>query len=147
MSLPRTRATLRVVLVLFYGAAGILHLASPDAFLPIMPLWVPWPREVILATGLCELAGAAGLLASRLRRPAAIMLALYAVCVFPANVRHALEGIEVAGLPSSWWYHAPRLAAQPLLVWVALFAAGVVGWPLRARRADAEQVLSQAERP
>jgi len=60
---------------------------------------------------------------------AGIALAAYAVCVFPANIKHAFEGITVAGLPSSWWYHAPRLAAQPVLVWWALWCSGAVRWP------------------
>jgi len=30
-----------------------------------------------------------------------------------------------------WGYHAPRLALQPVLVWWALFCAGVVDWPWR----------------
>jgi uncharacterized membrane protein len=50
-----------------YGVAGIVHLAAPDVFLPVMPVWVPAPREVIIFTGLCELAGAFGLLTRRLR--------------------------------------------------------------------------------
>jgi uncharacterized membrane protein len=70
----------------------------------------------------------------RLRRLAGIMLALYAVCVFPANVKHALDGIHLPPAPDSWWYHGPRLAFQPVLVWWALFCAGVIDWPFRARR-------------
>lgn len=128
---PRSRSVLRAAFVIFYGAAGVVHLWAPDAFLPIVPLWVPFPREVVLATGLCELAGAAALLTRRLRPLAGIMLALYAVCVFPANIRHAVEGIEVRGLPSSWWYHAPRLAMQPVLVWAVLFCTRVTDWPFR----------------
>lgn len=127
---PRTRTAIRLAFVVFYGAAGLLHLVSPEAFLPIMPVGVPWPREVVLATGVCELLGAAGLLVPRLRRLSGLMLALYAVCVFPANIRHAVEGIPVTGLPSGWWYHAPRLALQPLLVWGTLFATGLAPWPL-----------------
>jgi len=117
------------VMALFYGAAGLAHLGAPDAFLPIVPAWVPEPRLVVLATGVCELLGAAGLLTTRLRRTAGVALALYAVCVFPANIKHALEGVTVVGLPSSWWYHAPRLAAQPVLVWWALYCSGAVDWP------------------
>jgi len=116
-------------MALFYAVAGIAHLSAPEAFLPIMPSWVPEPRLVVLATGVCELFGAFGLMTARFRRAAGVALALYAVCVFPANVKHALEGVSVAGLPSSWWYHAPRLAAQPVLVWWALYCSGAVDWP------------------
>ena len=119
------------LLAAFYLAAGYLHLHSPDAFLPIMPDWVPWPRDVVLATGFCELAGSVGLFIPSLKKAAGIGLALYAVCVFPANIKHAIYGIEVAGLPSSWWYHGVRLAFQPVLVWWALFCADVIDWPSR----------------
>ena len=125
------RVWMRWLLAIFYFAAGIVHLRSPDAFLPIMPLWVPEPRFVVLATGLCELAGAVGLQVPGWRRAAGIGLALYAVCVFPANIRHAMEGIDIAGLHQTWSYHAPRLALQPVLVWWALFCAGVTDWPWR----------------
>jgi len=129
------RAAMRAALAAFYFAAGTLHLRAPDAFLPIVPDVVPFPREVVLATGLCELLGAAALLPARTRWWAGVMLALYAVCVFPANLKHAFAGVHVEGLPDSWWYHAPRLAAQPLLVWATLFAAGVTDWPWRRRKA------------
>jgi uncharacterized membrane protein len=74
---------------------------------------VPFGRAVVLATGLCEIAGSIALISTRLRRLAGIMLALYAVCVFPANVKHALDGIHLPPTPDSWWYHGPRLALQP----------------------------------
>ena len=70
---------------------------------------------------------------TRLRRLAGIMLALYAVCVFPANVKHAIDGIHLPPAPDSWWYHGPRLALQPVLVWWALFCSGVIDWPFRAK--------------
>ncbi|MDP3409043.1 DoxX family protein [Bosea sp. (in: a-proteobacteria)] len=117
----------------FYLAAGLLHLARPDSFLPIVPGWVPAPREVILLTGLAEIAGAIGLLVPRLRRAAGIGLALYALCVFPANIKHAFQGVALEALPSSWWYHGPRLALQPVLIWWALYAGGVIDWPWRRR--------------
>jgi uncharacterized membrane protein len=130
---------MRGLMAAFYAGAGLLHLHCPDPFLLIVPDWVPFPRQTILATGICELFGAAGLLIPRFRAWAAWMLALYAACVFPANVKHALEGIAVPGLPQSWWYHGPRLAFQPVLVWWALFCAGVIDWPWRTRRPAAAQ--------
>ena len=101
--------------------------------LKITPGWVPFPRQVILATGAFELAAAAALLTRQFRKCAGMALAAYTLCVWPANIKHALEGIEVAGLPSSWWYHGPRLAMQPVIIWWALFCAGVIDWPWRTR--------------
>ncbi|MFZ5796698.1 MAG: DoxX family protein, partial [Pseudomonadota bacterium] len=58
---PRTRAVLRAVLAAAYLAAGVLHVAVPGPFLSITPGLVPFPKAVILVTGLCEIAGAVGL--------------------------------------------------------------------------------------
>ena len=130
----RTRRALRWLLAAVYVVAGVFHLTSPEPFLLITPDWVPYPRWVIALTGVCEIAGGVGLLTVRWRKPAGVMLALYAVCVFPANVHHAVQGIAVPGLPQSWWYHGPRLAFQPVFVWWALFCAGVIDWPFRSRQ-------------
>ena len=130
MGAPSTvRTGARLLLVAVYVGFGVFHLLAADRFLPIMPAWVPAPRAVVLFTGACEVAGGAGLMVPRLRRLAGVMLALYAVAVFPANLHHALDGVRVPGLPSSWWYHAPRLAFQPVFVWWALYAGEVVGRP------------------
>ncbi|WP_268800376.1 DoxX family protein [Pseudomonas huanghezhanensis] len=131
----RTRRTLQVVLACFYFIAGCFHLYATEGFVSIVPDWVPYPAAVVIVTGYCELLGALALLTPRLRKAAGVMLALYAVCVFPANIKHALEGIPVGGLTLGWAYHGPRLAFQPVLVWVALFAGGLIDWPFkRAQR-------------
>jgi uncharacterized membrane protein len=129
---PGTRLVMRWIMTAFYLVAGIAHLVLTDKFLLIVPDWVPFPREVVLATGICEIAGSMALTSPRLRRLAGIMLALYAVCVFPANIKHALEAIHLPPVPDSWLYHGPRLALQPVLVWWALFCAGVIDWPFRS---------------
>ncbi|KQT60798.1 DoxX family protein [Methylobacterium sp. Leaf456] len=129
------RRWLRLGLIGLYGFIGVVHLAAPESFLPIMPDWVPHPRGVVIATGLCEIAAALALMTPwpRLRRAAGIGLALYAVCVFPANLKHAVEGIAVPPIPDTWWYHGPRLAFQPVMVWWALYATHVIDWPRRKR--------------
>jgi uncharacterized membrane protein len=127
------RTLLRWLLALFYFAAGVVHLRSPGVFLPIVPDWVPFPRETILVTGACEIAGAIGLLVPRMRWLAGMMLAVYAAAVFPANIKHAIEGIAMAGTRQGWGYHVPRLLFQPVFVWWALFAGGVIDWPLKRR--------------
>ncbi|MFM5894419.1 MAG: DoxX family protein [Novosphingobium sp.] len=128
------RTITRMVLAIGYLIAGIAHLRSPAGFLQITPAWVPYPATVIALTGLAELAGAVALAAiARLRKAAGIGLALYAVCVFPANINHALNHIAIGGTQLSWWYHAPRFALQPVLVWLALWTGGVTDWPFRSR--------------
>ncbi|MFM5917316.1 MAG: hypothetical protein ACKOOL_07270 [Novosphingobium sp.] len=135
MAQSRPRAVLRWLLAAAYFAAGILHLRSPAGFLAITPRWVPYPESVIALTGMAELAGGFALaLVPRLRRAAGIGLALYAVCVFPANINHALNHIAIGGTALGWWYHAPRLALQPVLVWLALWVSGVTDWPFAGAR-------------
>ena len=110
--------------------AGIIHLTHPAPFVGVTPAWVPHPELVVAATGVCELAGAGGLLTRRLRVAAGWGLALYALCVYPANIQHAVHDLGGhTGL--GWWYHAPRLFVQPLICWWALWASGAVS---RSRR-------------
>jgi uncharacterized membrane protein len=126
------RTVARIILAIIYLVAGIAHIRSPGGFLQITPSWVPQPELVVLATGLCEIAGAFALLfIPRLHRAAAIGLALYAVCVYPANINHAINNIALGGVQASWWYHGPRLAFQPVFVWWALWAGRVIDWPFR----------------
>jgi len=113
------------LLAIFYAVAGTGHIVFADAVVRIVPGWVPAPRAVVIATGVCELAGAAGLLLPRWRRTAGWALAAYALCVWPANVQHAILDLTAGtGLPI--WYHAPRLALQPAIIWWALWASGAM---------------------
>jgi uncharacterized membrane protein len=127
------RAVMRWILAVFYAAAGIAHLLAPDQLLAITPSWVPFAREVVFATGLCELTGAIALVTKPLRRAAGYALAAYAICVWPANFKHAIDGIDLPYISSSWYYHVPRLLFQPVLVWWALYGGGIVDWPFRSR--------------
>ena len=130
----RAREISRWVLAAAYLFVGIAHLRSPATFLAIIPPIVPYPQQVIILTGLCEIAGAFAILTRRLRWLAGLMLGLYALCVYPANIRHAVEHIAIGGRTLGWWYHGPRLALQPVLIWWALFAGRVINWPFKARR-------------
>lgn len=122
----RWRVRARNAATFLYVPFGAIHVLAPRRFLPIMPPSVPFPREVVIATGIAEIFGGLGLLLPRTRKAAAIGLALYAVGVYPANVYHAAARRRVPPLPDSWWYHGPRLALQPAFVWWALFAGGLI---------------------
>ena len=130
------RTVLRLVLALLYAIAGVLHLVAPRPFLAIMPSGLPFPTEIVFLTGIAEILGAAALaqgwLAS-LRKAGAIGLALYAVCVFPANINHFAIDMARPDQGLGLAYHVPRMIAQPIIVWWALWAGGVTDWPLRRR--------------
>ena len=130
------RAGLRILLAIFYVAAGYFHLAAPEPFLQIMPEWVPMPEAVVFWTGIAELLGAVGLLqpwSQPLRRAAGVGLALYALCVWPANINHFAMDMarEDGGLGLA--YHVPRMIAQPVIIWLALWVGGTTDWPFRHR--------------
>lgn len=130
------RTALRWLLALVYFGVGIVHLRDPAAFMPIMPAWVPMPRAVIALTGMWELAGAAMLAwpNARANRWGGVVMAAYAVVVFPANIKHAIDGVAIGGQVLGWGYHGPRLAFQPVFVWWALWAGRVIDWPFRRAR-------------
>lgn len=126
------RSALRYVLALFYAFAGYRHIVDPAPFLRITPGWVPLPEHIVLGTGIAEIAGAIALAqpcSRRLRQAGGIALALYALCVWPANVNHML--MDLARADGGWGmaYHAPRMAAQPLLIWLALWSGEAPAWP------------------
>ena len=132
----RARAVARWLLAALYLTAAGFHLAAPAPFVRITPSWVPDPPVVIAFTGVAEALGALALLqpwSRPLRRAGAIGLALYAVCVFPANIHHF--AMDMARPDHGWGlaYHLPRMLAQPVLVWLALWSGGVTDWPLRSR--------------
>ena len=130
------RTAARWLLGVFYAAAGYFHLALPEPFLRIMPHWVPAQSAVVIGTGVAELLGAAGLVqpwSPGLRRAAGVGLALYALCVWPANFHHMALDVANSGRGLSLAYHIPRLLAQPLIIWVALWAGEVTSWPLTRR--------------
>lgn len=128
----KTRLGLRIALSVLYAIAGVMHLARPHGFEQIVPDWMPYPHQTVLLTGVAELLGAAGLWLAPVRRSAGIGLAAYAVAVYPANIKHAIDHVVIDGVGLGWAYHVPRLLFQPVLVWAALFAGGVVNWPWRS---------------
>ena len=72
-----------------FAVSGTIHLVKPEVYEPLMPSWVPAHRELILGSGVAELACAAGLLHPATRRSAGwVSTALLAV-VYVGNLKMA----------------------------------------------------------
>lgn len=112
---------MRWVIAAIYVAAGVAHFAVPDKLLAITPSWVPFPRQVIFLTGAFEFAVSIALVTRPFRYWAGIAMAVYAICVWPANFKHAIDGIDLPHITNSWFYHGPRLALQPVIAWWVLY--------------------------
>lgn len=126
------KLALRWLLAVFYFAAGVIHLVAPAPFLTIMPGWVPAPEAVVLVTGVAEILGAIGLVqpfSVKLRQAAGWGLALYALCVWPANINHFAIDMARAHGGLGLAYHVPRMFAQPVIIWLALWVGECL--PLR----------------
>ena len=124
------RTAMRWLLAAFYALAGVIHLARPAPFLTIMPAFVPAPEAVVLWTGVAEILGAIGLVqpvSKPLRRAAGWGLALYALCVWPANINHFMLDMARPDGGLGLAYHVPRMIAQPVVIGLALWVGECLG--------------------
>lgn len=87
MNTPKDVLGLAALFVL----SGAVHLARPEFYEPIMPRFVPAPREVIFVSGVAELACAAGLLNPQTRSAAGWASVALLLGVYPANIKMAID--------------------------------------------------------
>ncbi len=110
------RQIARVVLALGMGTAGVLHFLRTPDFVAIVPSYLPWPRMLVLVSGVCEISLGVGLLIPRLQHASAWgLIALY-VAVFPANVNMAIHHLALGNQPVSEGLLWARLPVQGLLI-------------------------------
>jgi uncharacterized membrane protein len=74
-----------------FVASGAVHLVKPEVYEPLMPAWVPAHREVILASGVAELACAVGMAMPATRRTAGWASAALLLVIWPGNLQMALD--------------------------------------------------------
>jgi uncharacterized membrane protein len=105
--------------------AGVAHFLATDAYVAIVPRAIPWPREVVLISGVAEIAGGLGLLHPRTRRAAGLGLVILLAAVWPANWRMALDASGSPGWrPALLWLRLPLQIPLALWVWWATRTPG-----------------------
>ena len=104
------------LVLIWFLAGGAAHFFATDMFASVTPSWVPYPREVVLLTGVTDIAGALGLIWPRTRRIAGYALMLYCVCVLPVHIEMVQHADRFADInPAILW---ARLLFQPVLIWI-----------------------------
>jgi uncharacterized membrane protein len=114
------------IVFLWFAVGGVAHFVATDTEMRIVPPYIPWPRAVVLVTGVFELLGAAGLLFGPTRRAAGAGLFVLTILVTPAHI-YMLQRPELFALP--YWLLVLRLPLQAallaLIAW-SCFGANVV---------------------
>ncbi len=107
---------------LFYMAAGVNHFWHESFYRHIMPDHYSHPDGWVLFTGMAEILGGVGLLHPKIRRAAAIGIALMLVGYFDVHIfmlRHSERFPEVPH-----WLLVARLPMQIVLIaWALEFAS------------------------
>jgi uncharacterized membrane protein len=106
----------RLLLGVFFLAAGSLHFLKPKPYVSIVPDALPRKRELVYVSGVAEIAGGLGVLASPTRRAAGWWLIATLLAIFPANVNMAVNAERFTVPEPLLW---ARLPVQGLLIaWV-----------------------------
>ena len=119
-------AAVRSILAVALAGMGALHLV-PDATTRMAAIVPPGmrdrplsARQLVVLTGFCELAGAAGLLLPPTRRAAGVALVAFYASVFPANAYAAQHPDRFGAIAVPFW---PRLAGQVALAGLTAYGA------------------------
>ena len=117
---------LRIALALTFAFMGVSHFVPKVA--RTMAAMIPpairregllSPMNLVRFTGVCELAGAVGLLLPWTRVAAGICLVLFLIAVFPANAHAAANPQRFGRAAFPFW---PRLFAQLALIALVILA-------------------------
>ncbi len=120
MTRRRPRPFIPWIVLVPFAVSGVIHLARPGVFTPIVPRPLrPWGRGLVVASGVAELACAAGLAAPAPRRTAGRASALVLAAVWPAHMQMSIDlGRRAARrrTPQAWVAFVVSLARLPLQV-------------------------------
>lgn len=126
----RAAGAIGLGLLFLFTASGHWFLA--DGMVQMLPPWVPGRLAIVHATGVLELAIAAGLFHPATRRLAAWAAVAVLILFFPANIHAALVHAPIGGHAQGPAY---LLVRAPLQAAIVLWALGVVlGLRYRERR-------------
>lgn len=119
------RTVMLCLFALFFFSAGISHFTKIEAFVKIVPPFLPFPELIVQVTGAMEIIFAGGLLWPKYRRQTGILLSLFLLAVLPANIYMALADIPFNGRDLTifqlWFRVAMQFPLIALILWATEF--------------------------
>src|SRR5919112_5811412 len=111
--------TARAGAAAFWIVAGVMHFVIPRQYEAIVPPSLArWRRELVVASGIAEIAGGVAILPERTRRGARWWLLATLVAVYPANIHMAVNSKDFANIPApALWGRLPVQFLFGLLTW------------------------------
>lgn len=117
------RLCLRWALAIMFLITSTAHWGAKRAdLIAMVPPFFPRPDLLVTFTGICEIAGAIGLMIHRTARLAAASLAVMLLAMFPANFYAAQQGLTLGGEPVT---ELPQRTAVQIALVVAAVAIAV----------------------
>jgi len=111
--MKRIKPISKYLLAFFMIMAGTMHFVNPEFFLKIVPPYLPFHKELVLVSGVCEILLGVLLLIPRYSHLAAWGVIALLIAVFPANV-YLYQNQDI--LPASPIIHLLRLPLQGVFV-------------------------------
>lgn len=115
------KVTLSTVLGLFFVNVGIAHFTDTKWFEPIVPEVLGDPTFWVLITGIMEIGLGLGLVIPMTRRYSAMLMAMFLVAVYWANLNMWINDIPIDDNTFEPIWHILRLIGQLLMITVALW--------------------------
>jgi uncharacterized membrane protein len=96
-----------------------MHFVIPRQYQAIVPPYLAsWKRELVVASGVAELAGGLAVLPERTRRGARWWLLGTLLAVYPANIHMAVNSKDFPKIPpAALWARLPVQGLFALLTW------------------------------
>ncbi|HMJ95931.1 MAG TPA: hypothetical protein VK486_08760 [Thermoleophilaceae bacterium] len=110
---------MRFAAAAFWLFAGAMHFVIPRQYEAIVPPYLTrWKKELVVASGIAEIAGGAAILPDATRRTARWWLLGTLLAVYPANIHMAVNAKDFPKVPAAaLWARLPVQGLFALLTW------------------------------
>ncbi|HEX8639394.1 MAG TPA: hypothetical protein VF692_15095 [Pyrinomonadaceae bacterium] len=111
------RAALAVMLIV----TGTAHFTSTDLMVEMLPAFLPFKKEIVYFTGVCEFLAIIGLLWDKTSKLTAVTLMIFFAAILPANVIGSIKQVRLGGMENGVMYLLFRVPLQILFIFWAYY--------------------------